>query len=96
MYKDRYAEAWMFEAAQRLQALGAEVGISPVSLAVAWVARHPAVTCPIIGARSLAQIEPVLKAPEIRLTEELYQRLRALAPSPPPATDRTEEAKQES
>jgi aryl-alcohol dehydrogenase-like predicted oxidoreductase len=96
MYKNRYAEAWMFEAAQRLQALGAEVGLSPVSLAVAWVAHHPAVTCPIIGARSVEQIEPALKAPEIRLTEELYQRLRALAPSPPPATDRTEEVKPES
>ena len=96
MYKNRYAEAWMFEAAQRLQALGTEVGISPVSLAVAWVAHHPAVTCPIIGARSVEQIEPALKAPELRLTEELYQRLTALAPSPPPATDRTEEIKQAS
>ena len=96
MYMNRYAEPWMFEAAQRLQALGAEVGLSPVSLAVAWVARHPAVTCPIVGARSVEQIEPALRAAEIRLTDELYQRLRALAPSPPPATDRTEEIKPES
>jgi aryl-alcohol dehydrogenase-like predicted oxidoreductase len=93
MYRKRYAEAWMFEAAQGLKAIGDEVGMSPVSLAVAWVARHPAVTCPIIGARSAEQLEPALRAPEIILTAELYERLSALAPSPPPATDRSEDKK---
>jgi aryl-alcohol dehydrogenase-like predicted oxidoreductase len=55
------------------------------------VARHPAVTCPIIGARSVEQLEPALKAPDIELTDELYRRLTAVAPSPPPATDRSED-----
>lgn len=91
MYRKRYAETWMFEAAQGLKAIGDEVGMSPVSLAVAWVARHPAVTCPIVGARSVEQLEPALKAPEIQLTAERYERLSALAPSPPPATDRSED-----
>lgn len=93
MYRKRYAERWMFGAAQDLKAIGADVGVSPLTLAVAWAARHPAVTCPIIGARSVEQLEPVLKAPEIELTAELYQRLSALAPSPPPATDRSEDRK---
>ena len=93
MYRKRYAEAWMFEAAQGLKAIGDEVGMSPVSLAVAWVARHPAVPCPIVGARSVEQLEPALKAPEIQLTAELYERLGALAPSPPSATDRSEDKK---
>jgi aryl-alcohol dehydrogenase-like predicted oxidoreductase len=93
MYRKRYAEAWMFEAAQSLKAIGTDVGVSPVSLAVAWVAHHAAVTCPIIGARSIEQLEPALRAPEIELTAELYQRLSALAPSPPPATDRSENNK---
>jgi aryl-alcohol dehydrogenase-like predicted oxidoreductase len=55
--------------------------------------RHPAATCPIIGARSVEQLEPALKAPQIELTAELYQRLNALAPSPPLATDRSEDRK---
>jgi aryl-alcohol dehydrogenase-like predicted oxidoreductase len=93
MYRKRYAEDWMFEAAQGLKAIGDEVGISPVSLAVAWVARHPAVTCPIIGARSVEQLEPALKAPETEISAECYQRLSALTPSPPPATDRSEDKK---
>jgi len=93
MYRKRYREDWMFTAAQELQALAAEAGLSPVSLAVAWAARHPAVTCPIIGARTVEQVEPALQAPEIRLSDELYERMRALAPSPPPATDRTDDRK---
>ena len=93
MYRKRYREDWMFTAAQDLQALAAEAGISPVSLAVAWVARHPAVSCPIIGARRVAQIEPALIASEIPMTDELYERLSALAPAPPPATDRTDDLK---
>ncbi len=93
MYRKRYAEPWMFEAAQGLQTIGTEVGVAPVSLAVAWVMHHPAVTCPIIGARSVEQLEPALKAPEIQLAAELYQRLSALAPAPPPATDRSEDKK---
>jgi aryl-alcohol dehydrogenase-like predicted oxidoreductase len=92
-YTRRYAAPWMYEAAQRLKAVADEVGISPVSLAVAWVAHHPAVSCPIIGARSVAQIEPALAAPDIPMTEELYARLSALAPAPPPATDRTDDRK---
>jgi aryl-alcohol dehydrogenase-like predicted oxidoreductase len=76
-----------------LKAIGTEVGVSPMSLAVAWAAHHPAVTCPIIGARSVEQLEPALKAPEIELSAELCLRLSALAPSPPPATDRSEDRK---
>jgi aryl-alcohol dehydrogenase-like predicted oxidoreductase len=93
MYRKRYAEAWMFEAAQGLNVIGDEAGVSPVSLAVAWVAHHPAVTCPIIGARSVEQLEPALKASEIELTAERYLQLSALAPSPAPATDRSEDKK---
>lgn len=92
-YQRRYAEAWMFEAARGLRAIGEEQAVSPVTLAVAWTARHPAVTCPIIGARSVEQIEPALKATEITMTMELYERLSLLAPSPPPATDRSEDRK---
>lgn len=91
MYTRRYADAWMFAAAKGLKRIAEEAGQSPVSLAVAWAARHPAVTCPIIGARSLEQLEPALRATEVDLSDDLYARLCALAPTPSPATDRTEE-----
>jgi aryl-alcohol dehydrogenase-like predicted oxidoreductase len=55
------------------------------------VAAHPAVTAPIIGARSVAQLEGSLKALEIDMTPDLYAAVAALSPEPPPATDRSEE-----
>ncbi|HRR41337.1 MAG TPA: aldo/keto reductase, partial [Syntrophales bacterium] len=63
------------------------------ALALAWVAHHPAVTAPILGARSVAQIEEALTAAEIAMTEELYARISALTPAPPSATDRSETVK---
>jgi len=91
MYRKRYAEASDYEAAQALCALADEAGHHPVSLAVAWVGHHPGITAPIIGARSLEQLEPSLASVEVDMTDELYDRLSALTPRPPLATDREEE-----
>jgi aryl-alcohol dehydrogenase-like predicted oxidoreductase len=55
------------------------------------VAHHPAVTAPIIGARTLDQLEGSLGALEIDMTPDLYEAISDLAPTPPPATDRVEE-----
>jgi Predicted oxidoreductases (related to aryl-alcohol dehydrogenases) len=55
------------------------------------VAHHPAVTAPIIGARTLDQLDGSLGALEIDMTEALRSDISALAPTPPPATDRVEE-----
>ena len=91
MYQRRYREPWMFEAAERLAALAAERGVHPVSLAVAWVGHHPAVTAPIVGARNLEQLEPALSSVDIGMTPGLYAELSALTPTPPPAHDRSDE-----
>jgi aryl-alcohol dehydrogenase-like predicted oxidoreductase len=91
MYSLRYAEADYYTIADRFCALARERGIAPVALAIAWVAAHPAVTAPLIGARNLDQLEGCLAATEIELDEELYQAVSALSPAPSPATDRNEE-----
>ncbi len=59
---------------------------------MAWAAANPDVTCPIIGARDLTQLRPSLEALEIDMTPELRAELSALGRTPPPATDRLEEA----
>ncbi|RPJ08806.1 MAG: aldo/keto reductase [Spirochaetaceae bacterium] len=64
--------------------------LNPASLAVAWVMNHPAVTCPIIGARSVEQLIPSLAAGDLVLNEKLYSRISSLSETPPPATDRSE------
>ena len=82
----------MSEAAAGLVAAAREIGVSPATLAVAWVARHPGVFGPIISARSVEQLRPSLDAMNFAMEDALYARLSALSPAPPPPTDRLEEA----
>jgi len=92
-YSTRYGVGHYAEIAGAFVDLADEVGINPVSLAIAWVGAHPAVTSPILGARNVAQLEPALASVDVDITygDELYERIRALSPEPPPATDRSEE-----
>ena len=92
MYKARYGVDWMHEAARELSELAAEISIHPATLAVAWVARNPGITHPIISARSVEQFQPSLDAISYDLPDELYNRITALSRQPAPATDRLEEA----
>ena len=71
--------------------LAADLGISPATLAVAWAAAHWARPTPIISATSIEQLQPSLAALDFDMTPDLYARLAALTPTPPPATDRLEE-----
>jgi len=91
MYQVRYGEAVNHDIAAGLNALAREVGQHPASVAVAWVATHPGITAPIIGARNLEQLEPSLKAFDVEMTAELRERVSKLSPAPPPANDRSEE-----
>ncbi len=91
MYTVRYGAPSNFEIAERFAALAQEHGHSPVALAIAWVAAHPAVTAPLLGARSMEQLEGGLAAADIELSDALYQQIAALSPTPAPATDRNEE-----
>ena len=91
MYQTRYGADVHYEVADRFVAFAEDHGYDPVALAVAWVAHHPAVTAPIIGARTLDQLDGSLGALEIDMTDALRSDISALAPTPPPATDRVEE-----
>jgi len=91
MYQTRYNDPIHYDIAERFSAFAADRGVDPVSLAVAWVAHHPAVTAPIIGARNVEQLEGSLGALEVDMTDELRADISALSPTPPPATDRVEE-----
>ena len=90
-YATRYGEDWVYETAGAFTELARAKGVHPVSLAVAWVAAHPDVTCPIIGARNLEQLGPSLDALEVDMTAELRDEISALSRPPAPATDRLEE-----
>ena len=58
------------------------VGHAPADVALAWVASRPGVTAPIIGPRTMAQFDASLAALEIRLDQEILDKLDALFPGP--------------
>lgn len=91
-YAARYDVQWMRDAAAKLSALAADLGTNPATLAVAWAMAHPARPRPIISARSTAQLAPSLAALKYEMTPDLYAQITALSITPPPATDRIEEA----
>jgi aryl-alcohol dehydrogenase-like predicted oxidoreductase len=93
MYTSRYGEPWMHEIAEKYVAFCQKRGLHPVSTAIAWVAAHPGVTAPIVGARSVQQLQASLDSVKIEMTTDLYGHISALSRTPPPATDRLEEQK---
>jgi aryl-alcohol dehydrogenase-like predicted oxidoreductase len=93
MYEARYGDPWMFEVAEKYTAFCRQKGLHPVSTAIAWVGAHPAVTAPIIGARSVEQLKDSLAAVDVKMTPELRAEIADLSRTPPPATDRSEELK---
>ena len=93
MYEARYGEAWVHEVAEDFAAFCKKRGLHPMSAAVAWVGAHPAITAPIIGARSVEQLQASLDSVKIDMTEALRDEISALSRTPAPATDRLEELK---
>jgi aryl-alcohol dehydrogenase-like predicted oxidoreductase len=54
---------------ERLEAIGARYGRSVGEVAIAWTLNHQAVTGAIVGARSVKQVDGVMKAAELQLSE---------------------------
>jgi aryl-alcohol dehydrogenase-like predicted oxidoreductase len=92
MYQTRYGASSNYEIAERFSEIARELGHQPATLAIAWVAANPDITAPLLGARSLEQLDPCLAAAGLVLDAEQVARIGALSPAPPPATDRNEEA----
>lgn len=90
-YQARYNETWIQETTARFNTFARERGFDLAGLAVAWAGAHPGVTAPIIGARSLSQLEGSLKSLDISMTPELRAEISALSIEPANATDRIDE-----
>lgn len=54
---------------ERLRAVGERHGRPPGQVAIAWVLRHPAVTGAIVGGRNARQVEQIVEASDLRLSE---------------------------
>ena len=60
----------------------ADLGEGPADVALAWLLANPVVTAPIIGPRTLEQLEGSMRALEITLDEDTRQRLDEIFPGP--------------
>jgi aryl-alcohol dehydrogenase-like predicted oxidoreductase len=67
-------------AAEQLAQLAEDSGISLIHLALAFVMQHPAVTAPIIGPRTMEQLESQLGAVEVALTSDVLDRIDEIVP----------------
>lgn len=59
----------------KFRTLAEKQGMSMTSLALAWVASQPGVTCPIIGARNEKQLRESVEACAIRLDEKVMKKI---------------------
>ena len=62
--------------------LCSQLGYSSACVAYAWLLANPAVTSPILGPRTAEQLEAILPALEIKLTEDVLRRLDEIFPGP--------------
>jgi aryl-alcohol dehydrogenase-like predicted oxidoreductase len=68
------------EAADALAGLAEDSGLSLVHLGLAFVLNHPAVNSAIIGPRTREHLDSQLGASEVRLSEELLDRIDQIVP----------------
>jgi aryl-alcohol dehydrogenase-like predicted oxidoreductase len=60
-----------------LEEIGREHGRSPGEVAIAWTLRHPAVTAAIVGGRRPDQVDGIIGAADLRLSEDELGRIEA-------------------
>lgn len=70
------------EQLEQYEALCRELGHPPGEVALAWLLHNPIVTAPIIGPRTLAQLESAVRATEIALDAAALQKLDEIFPGP--------------
>lgn len=61
--------------ADEARAIAEEIGVTPAQVALAWTLLNPAVVSPVLGARTLPQLEDNLGALAVDLSEEHVRRL---------------------
>jgi aryl-alcohol dehydrogenase-like predicted oxidoreductase len=67
---------------EKYEALCRELGHAPGEVALAWLLHNPIVTAPIIGPRTMEQLESAVRATEIDLDEETLKKLDQIFPGP--------------
>jgi aryl-alcohol dehydrogenase-like predicted oxidoreductase len=70
------------EQIEAYEALCDELGEPPANVALAWLLHNPVVTAPIIGPRTMAQLEGGVDALDVTLSDEVLEKLDEIWPGP--------------
>jgi aryl-alcohol dehydrogenase-like predicted oxidoreductase len=70
------------EQVETYEKLCADLGEKPADVALAWLLANPVVTAPIIGPRTLEQLDGSMRALELELDEDTMRRLDEIFPGP--------------
>src|SRR5512133_2345091 len=68
------------DAVEELALVADDAGMSLIHLALAFTLAHPAVTSPIIGPRTMEQLESQLGAADVTLSDEILDRIDKIVP----------------
>ena len=71
-----------FDAVDAMREMAHEKNVSVARIALAWLLHQPVVTSVIIGAKTVAQLEDNLAAPEVSLSEDELARLNRVGELP--------------
>ncbi|MFC4986932.1 aldo/keto reductase [Saliphagus infecundisoli] len=74
-FEENYLTEENFDALDVLLDVADEVEASPAQVALAWQTHHADITAPIVGARTVEQLEENLDASEVALSDEQVDRL---------------------
>ncbi len=72
---------------EKWEALCAELGEQPADVALAWMLDNKVVTAPIIGPRTLDQLDGSLRALEIKISPETHKQLDEIFPGFKPSPE---------
>jgi aryl-alcohol dehydrogenase-like predicted oxidoreductase len=74
-FADRYLRESNFDVLDVVDGVADQVGATPAQVALAWLIAHDAVTAPIVGARTVEQLEANLDASAVSLDADQFDRL---------------------
>jgi len=75
----RFVNDRALESARRFGEIAAELGMSPVTLAVAWSKQHDFVASTIVGATQVSQLDEIFAAADVVLSGDTLKRINAVS-----------------
>ncbi len=81
-WEQRYLTPENFDTLDVLETVASECDATPAQVALAYQLRHPELTAPILGARTVEQLEENLRATTVSLSEAQFDRLEGAKAGP--------------